>query len=104
MSKLVEFLYKKPIKRELKGAARLVYILLGVLAALSLVTAYWSSHQLLHQIGTTAAIVGMLVVGGITECKKNGFAAYRKKTLPRDISVLVLWLILLVIWIVDPQV
>ena len=68
-----------------------------------MVTSYWSSHQLLHQIGTTVALVGMIAVGAIATIRKGGFEEYRRTLLGQDVVVLVIWAILLVIWILDPQ-
>lgn len=103
MSRLVEFLYRKPVNRQLTGKAKAAYVLLGVAAAVILVTSYWSSHQALHQIGTTAAIVGMLAINAVSTIRKGGFRAYRDGSMRVDIAILVIWIILLVIWIMDPQ-
>ncbi|MPN52691.1 hypothetical protein SDC9_200353 [bioreactor metagenome] len=104
MSKLIASLYKTPTKREMSKTARIAYILCGITAVAMLVSAYYSSHQLFHQVGTTGAIFGMLLIRGGSEVRKKGFKPYMQNGFSFDFAMLMIWLILLVIWIVDPQI
>ena len=81
----------------------MLYVLLGVVAVVLLVTAYWSSHQALHQVGVTVALIAMLAVNAASVIREKGFSAYYRTAMRQDIVVLVIWALLLVIWIIDPQ-
>lgn len=106
MSKLVESLFRPPLRRkELSGKSRTAYFLLGVLAAISLATAYWSPYQLLHQILTSVGIYGMVALGALEDIWRKGWGTYRRGGgLFQDAMVAGVWSLLLIIWIMDPQV
>ncbi len=105
MSKIVDLLYKKAPERPMSPRAKAAYLILLCIALISLVTVYYDQQrQLLHQVCTTAGLAGAIAVAAVSEIRKNGFAAYAKKSLPRDIGVLVIWIVLLVIWVKNPTV
>ena len=103
LSNFVKSLFKPPLRRrELSGKSRLFYVFLGLLAAISLATAYWSTRQVLHQIGTSVGIYGMILLGAIGEIRSSNLNAYRRNGgLFQDIAVASIWTVLLVVWILD---
>ncbi len=103
MSRVTDFLYKRldPVKSG--KAFRAVYIAAGVVAAISLFTAYWSKHQILHQIVTTVGILVMLCMRCYSESRDKKCRFYEGKEFKRLIGVLFVWLVLLVIWIMFPD-
>lgn len=103
MSNFVKSLFKPPLrKRELSGKIRLLYVLLGLMAMVFLATAYWSEWQVLHQIGTSVGIYGMILLGLVTEIRSKGGKAYRRTGgFFQDFAIAGIWTILLIIWILD---
>lgn len=102
MSKLTESLYRSPLRRrEMTGRRRAAYLLLGVLAAVSLATAYWSPYQALHQTVTSLGIYGMLALGAQDDIRRRGWKAYWTAGGIQDLAVAAAWTALLVVWILD---
>lgn len=85
--------------------SKTAYLLLLVIALISLISVYYDQdRQLLHQVVTTVGIMGATAIAAVNEIKVEGSKGYFKKGLIRDIGVIVLWLVLLVIWIKNPTV
>lgn len=103
MSKLVDMMYQTNAKRKMSPLLRVIYLLLGVGAAVFLLTAYFSDHQLLHQIGTTVCLVAMSAINAVCDIRSIGLHSYLVGNFRRDFGILVIWVILLIVWIVDPQ-
>lgn len=105
MSKLLDFFYRKPEKREMKKAARIIYVLLGVGAAAFLMTAYFDVERtVLHQVGTTVCIFGMLGINAAASVRSMGWQRYLLDIrFRRDIGILAIWILLLVIWHMYPE-
>ena len=105
MSKLVEILYKRAPERPMGKGSKAAYLLLLITSLISLISAYYDpDRQLLHQVCTTAGIIGAMVIAAANEIKAEGIKSYLRKGAVRDIGVVVLWLILLVIWVKNPTV
>ena len=85
-------------------AAKTVYMLLGLMGAAFLVTAYYAENQLIHQMGATAGILGMVLVGAVCRVRQSGWKEYLLLWARRDIAIAVAWAILLCIRIVNPVV
>ena len=81
-----------------------VYMLLGVMGAVCLVTAYYAKNQLPHQIGATVGILGMVLVSAVSRVRQKGWREYLLLWARRDIGIAVIWAILLCVWIVNPTV
>ncbi len=105
MSKLIDSFYKAAEKPEMSAISKAVYVLCGIAGALFLITAYYNpEHQLLHQIGATAGILGMVLIGAISRIRKNGWKEYLLLWSRRDLAIAIAWGILLCIWVVDPTI
>ena len=85
--------------------SKAVYLLLLVVALISLISAYYDpDRQLLHQFCTTAGIIGAMTIAAVNEIKAKGMKGYAKGGMVRDLGVIILWCILLVIWVKNPTV
>ena len=103
MSKLIDMMYQTNAKRKMSRTLRVIYLLLGVGAAAFLLTAYFSDNQPLHQIGTTVCLVAMSVINAVSDIRSIGLRTYMAGNFRRDFGILMIWVLLLIIWIVDPQ-
>lgn len=92
-----------------RGAARprmsrletALYLLAGGVGAAFLITAYSARNQPLHQAGATAGILGMLAVGAFARIRRDGWRAYCRTWLRRDLAAAALWGMLLCVWVWD---
>ena len=80
--------------------ARICYYVLGALAVISLVSAYWSPWQRLNQILTTVGICGMVFLAAWQDIRRDK-KQYMIQRFGRDLAFLLLWGILLWIWVRD---
>nr|WP_325204764.1 hypothetical protein [uncultured Oscillibacter sp.] len=102
MSKIVDFLYRTPDRPRMGGFEKALYFLLGGMGAAFLFTAFYAENQRLHQIGATAGILGMILVGAFARVRRDGWRQYLLLGLRRDLAVGVVWAVLLYVWIMDP--
>lgn len=79
---------------------KILYYTFGVLAVVALVTAYWSPWQRLNQVLVTAGICGMMAMSAQQDICKDK-KAYFLQHFWRDLSVLLVWCVLLFIWVCD---
>lgn len=100
MSNLQKSLFSSMDRSGLPQKVLMLYKCLGVIGAVILVTSYFSDHQLLHLIGSSVCIYGMIWLCAGYEIKTKGFRTYAMY-LARDISLSAVWTILMVIWLID---
>ena len=79
-----------------------LYFCGGVLTILSLVSAPWSSWQILNQSGATIGFLLMILLPAGSRIQKNGAKAYFITQFAQDAAVLLIWLCLLILWIRMP--
>ena len=100
MSELQESLFSTVRRVEMPKKMQCIYKLFGIVGAIILMTAYFSSYQLLHLIGTSICIYGMIGLSAGYEIYKKGFQGYAVH-LMRDVGLTVSWTVLAVIWLMD---
>lgn len=99
MSKITPALFTSISRRDLPLRIVVWSKILGVTGAVILVTSLSSSHQLLHLIGASACIYGMIWLCAAYEIKRNGARKYAH-FLMRDIWLSLAWAFLMLIWLV----
>ena len=82
------------------GKAKTVYTLLGMAGAIILATSMHASQPLMHLIGSSVCVYGMIVWGAVCEIK----AMSKKKYISsggviRDIAAVVIWTLLMLAWL-----
>lgn len=101
MSKIIDSFFKTTEKPEMGRSGKVIYTLLGLIGTAFLITAYYTKNQLLHQIGASAGILGIVAVAAATRIRKIGWKEYMLIWLRRDIAIVFVWILLLCIWIKD---
>ena len=87
MSKIIDSFFKTTEKPEMGRSGKVIYTLLGLIGTAFLITAYYTKNQLLHQIGASAGILGMVAVAAATRIRKIGWKEYMLIWLRRDIAI-----------------
>ena len=72
---------------------------LGIMGAVILVTSLSSSRQILHLIGATLCVYGLIWLCAVYEIKRTGFQAYARFFI-RDVCFSLAWAFLMLIWLV----
>lgn len=99
-SKIVDSLFFSMKRPGLTGKAKSIYTLLGVAGAIILVTSMHSSQQLMHLIGSSVCVYGMIVWGAVCEIKTLTKKKYISSGgVIRDIAVAVIWTLLMLAWL-----
>ena len=105
MSTLIERMYNSPVAQtNMKGKMKIAYVALGVIAFVMLATAYTSQHQLLHMIGTSVGVYGMVLLRVISSYQEDKIKYLKEGAVIRDVVLTVAWTFLLYMWIQYPTV
>lgn len=104
ISNITGFFYRTADKPPMSRLAKALYLFLGGAGAAFLVTAYNAKSQPVHQVGATAGILGMVLVGAAARVRKEGWRRYLRLWFRRDLAVAVVWGVLLYAWILDPAI
>lgn len=99
MSKLIPVLFSTIDRKNLPLRIALWSKGLGIIGAAILVTSLSSSHQILHLIGATLCVYGMIWLCAIYEIKRVGFQVYARLFV-RDVCFSLAWAFLMFIWLV----
>lgn len=99
MSKLITTLFSTIDRKNLPLKVVLWSKGLGIMGAVILVTSLSSSHQILHLIGSTLCVYGMIWLCAIYEIKHTGFQSYARFFI-RDVCFSMAWAFLMLIWLV----
>ena len=99
MSKLTASLFSTIDRKDLPLKIDLSSKAMGILGAIILVTSVSSAHQILHLVGASLCVYGMIWLCAIYEIRTKGLPAYARY-LSRDICFSLAWALLMLIWLV----
>ena len=99
---IVDGFFRAPAPRKMGKTVRIVYIVLGLVAAALLIVAALGVPAILCQIGITVGICGMVLLGIVCGLKNEKKEYLLRGGLLKDIAVCVVWILLLIYWINNP--